>query len=500
MTTNSDQLTLDSPDLAFKTSRFHRLLWRELEEDDRDVQRISRLGRTRRPDFQQFARETFARMFNPRTKPVEQPVDWAQKLHDQANTLPEFQALQQRVAGQQGPSSRAAVKICDKLIPAMKPRQSNVDPERLAKRVRTLEQMGASGVDVKARLEEAQRALQEAQGEAEALAAGLDPRLTREAIREGVRAAERELDEEQSAVSVFTYGDQAGIANSRADYKVKRQIADRVRTNPKLKQIADRAGRLKRIAAEKQRQKSNYARSEIQGVAVGDDIERMLPSEMLALADPDTEILLMSKVAEKTMGQYHLAGVETKGRGPIIMCQDESGSMSGSEDTWAKAVSLALLEIATMQKRLWSLIHFDSCVHRLDIYRPALDEGETRNRSAFTPMPWTQPSASHIADAMVHFSGGGTSFEEPIRKAVELIAERGEMKKADIIIVTDGCGSVGPEFARWFKREQKRLEFTLYAVVVGHYTDVLTDLTNYIFKMSDILSNDSAFNDQVFSM
>jgi uncharacterized protein with von Willebrand factor type A (vWA) domain len=61
--------------------------------------------------------------------------------------------------------------------------------------------------------------------------------------------------------------------------------------------------------------------------------------------------------------QYDLIGHETEGQGPIIIAIDESGSMTTdyggmTGEVWSKAVMLALLSIARLQKRDLAVIHF----------------------------------------------------------------------------------------------------------------------------------------------
>ena len=49
--------------------------------------------------------------------------------------------------------------------------------------------------------------------------------------------------------------------------------------------------------------------------------------------------------------QYELRGTEKVARGAIICMIDSSGSMMGAKETWAKAVAIALLNIANQQNR-----------------------------------------------------------------------------------------------------------------------------------------------------
>ena len=65
--------------------------------------------------------------------------------------------------------------------------------------------------------------------------------------------------------------------------------------------------------------------------------------------------------------QYELKGTEKQGKGPIVVCVDNSGSMSGDRETWSIVVALALLEIATMPKREFACIHIGGQSDALEI-------------------------------------------------------------------------------------------------------------------------------------
>jgi uncharacterized protein with von Willebrand factor type A (vWA) domain len=81
------------------------------------------------------------------------------------------------------------------------------------------------------------------------------------------------------------------------------------------------------------------------------------------LADADLEDLFYLRFAERGLRQYNLIGHEPEGQGPIIIAIDESGSMTTdyggmTSEVWSKAVMLALLSIARLQKRDLAVIYF----------------------------------------------------------------------------------------------------------------------------------------------
>lgn len=74
-------------------------------------------------------------------------------------------------------------------------------------------------------------------------------------------------------------------------------------------------------------------------------------------------------------------------------------------------------------------------------------------------------SLPEILDFAGCFPGGGTDFEKPISAAVELLDDV-RLKGGDVVFVTDGEAPIRKEFADEVKRLQKRLDFTIYAVLI----------------------------------
>lgn len=145
-----------------------------------------------------------------------------------------------------------------------------------------------------------------------------------------------------------------------------------------------------------------------------------------------------------------MRGRENAGKGPIVCCVDSSDSMGGDNELWAKAVTLALLEIAQMQKRAFAEIFFGLESNPLEIFE--IHKGE---QNILDKVIW-------IAE---YYLGGGTDFETPLNAAIELI-EKTEFKKADIVFVTDGYCGVSDEWLQEFLRRKAEKEARVHSVLV----------------------------------
>src|SRR5262249_9203173 len=73
--------------------------------------------------------------------------------------------------------------------------------------------------------------------------------------------------------------------------KDKLVIAQQVGKSSKLQQIAAVCGRFTRIALQQQKTRVKHPPDEITSITTGNEIERLLPSEIALLADPDLEDL-----------------------------------------------------------------------------------------------------------------------------------------------------------------------------------------------------------------
>jgi uncharacterized protein with von Willebrand factor type A (vWA) domain len=304
----------------------------------------------------------------------------------------------------------------------------------------------------------------------------------RRAVRRGLAEAMAEVERANDAIKAFGGGYDAGFGTENGaggrnslSTKEKLVIAQQVGKSPKLRQIAAVCGRFTRIALRQQKTRAKHPPDEITSITTGCEIERLLPSEIALLADPDLEDLFFLKFAERGLMQYDLIGHEPEGQGPIIIAIDESGSMTTdyggmTGDVWSKAVTLALLSIARLQKRDLAVIHFSGPDDlRLDLF----PKGEA------TP-------AEVIACASFFFNGG-TVFEPWMEKALELV-DGAQFEKADVICVSDGISDVSAEAqAEWAKRRAER-SMRAYGVLIGTNQGeaLLGEISDVVFRLDDL--------------
>ena len=304
----------------------------------------------------------------------------------------------------------------------------------------------------------------------------------RRAVRRGLAEAMTEVEQANDAIKAFGSGYDAGFGTENGSggrnslsTKEKLVIAQQVGRSPKLQQIAAVCGRFTRIALQQHKTRVKHPPDEITSITVGSEIERLLPSEIALLADPDLEDLFYLRFAESGLMQYDLIGHEPEGQGPIIIAIDESGSMTTdyggmTGEVWSKAVMLALLSIARLRKRDLAVIHFSGPDDlRLDLF------------------PKGEASPAEVIACASFFFNGGTVFEPWMEKALELV-DGSQFEKADVICVSDGISDVSAEAqAEWARRRAER-GMRAYSVLIGSNQGeaLLDEISDAVFRLDDL--------------
>jgi uncharacterized protein with von Willebrand factor type A (vWA) domain len=366
----------------------------------------------------------------------------------------------------------------------------------------------------KAKLEEALEAYEKAKKELreayeEAKESGEIKEKTLEEVKEALKEAKDELEEiykqnierkVKKAIGLTltdAKGVQDTIANwglgsddtyQRMPYEEKLNTLEKLRNNKKLKEIAKLAGKLTEIFLRGDKAKTKRTKSHIKGVELGDDIPKVIASEMMRLRHPVLKKQFYKSYREKRLMQHEHGGTAKLGKGPIVAMIDSSGSMSGDSEIYAKAVCMSLLEVAKKQRRAFMVIHFDSGVpsERLKVNR-------------FTKShPY---KISEVIDMVEYFGGGGTEFEPPLKRAKNEVDEEREFSKADIIMITDGCSAISNSFKKEFLSWKAKKKVTVFSVLInlGYASDSsLKEFSDEIQILNDVQNEGSDVARRIF--
>lgn len=241
----------------------------------------------------------------------------------------------------------------------------------------------------------------------------------------------------------------------------------------KFKRVAELLGSMTRLAIGEQQKKVVTARDEIYDIELGDDLTRVLPTELVNMGDEDMDVVFFNKMVERNLPQYKLRGTEKIAKGDIIVCIDDSGSMGGDREPWAKAVGLALLAICKLQKRGFTGIHFGSPGETKTYEFNKQDWSCSTRYLRGGSTPTVEPHLDQL-DAVVSFAetffNSGTDFMTPLSMSLDRLRTQFEEKGAvqgDIVFITDGICGVDDEWLKAFKEAQAEMGFRVWGVIIG---------------------------------
>ncbi|USC50438.1 VWA domain-containing protein [Streptomyces filamentosus] len=245
----------------------------------------------------------------------------------------------------------------------------------------------------------------------------------------------------------------------RMPFDRRARLAERLRAG-RLAEWAELIGRFRQMADGERARKVENAPGELVGVTLGDDLSRLIPSELAHLGLPATRAVFAARYAAGELMLYDSRGEQSTGRGAVIACVDTSHSMYAAgpggvtREAWSKACALALLDQARHTDREFVGILF-SAADKVRVFR----------------FPAGRPAGiDQVVDFAETFLGGGTSYQTPLTAARELLEEEFDEAAAvrgDIVMITDDECGVTEEWMRGWKDARRRLGFRVFGLAVG---------------------------------
>ena len=252
-----------------------------------------------------------------------------------------------------------------------------------------------------------------------------------------------------------------------SDYEDKKKLDNYIHRYPQLQEIVDMIGRDKDPSKDEKDSiiykflpvtvAKNHSVEEIDRIETGDNLERLLPVE---LAMP--EDLFFKRYATKELQQFSSPGKDKPKKteehrkdprltkGPIIVCIDTSGSMSGRPEKIAFSLLKQLLRMAKKQKRPCFLISFSVRSKSIDLANP-------RN--------WGK-----LDNFLKNSFSGGTDGEQMLAEAIRVL-QTGTFEMADVLIISDFEFPI-PQKQTQSKIEQNRVLGTrFYGLKIGRSSD-----------------------------
>jgi uncharacterized protein with von Willebrand factor type A (vWA) domain len=236
------------------------------------------------------------------------------------------------------------------------------------------------------------------------------------------------------------------------------------------------AGRYRRVAMSKQRQKATHGLDDMVGVTLDGDLGRLLPVELAKLALPELELDALRRIVERQAMCRDFRGFEPVAKGPVIVAVDESGSMHGEPVHTAKALALALAWIARHQKRWISLVAYS---------------GDTGERLlALPPGRWNEAA---LMDWLCAFIGGGSHLDVPVREMPDYYKKlNAPAGKTDVIFVTDALCHVPEDVAQRFLAWKQEAKVRLVSLIIDSDPGDLVRLSDEAHQVKSLSVTEEA--------
>jgi uncharacterized protein with von Willebrand factor type A (vWA) domain len=168
---------------------------------------------------------------------------------------------------------------------------------------------------------------------------------------------------------------------------------------------------------------------DIIGIEQGNDLTRVLTSELAQLGHPDLQRKFLRDYMDESLLQFQTEGTERVSNGPGIICVDLSGSMGRALTALATAVGF--VRLMHKRKRDAVVICFNAQVK----WERHFKRNEGLDMQALLQLAGLRGS-------------GGTDITVAVRKAKEYVDRAPAFRKADVVVITDGQDSFGADDRR----------------------------------------------------
>ncbi|WP_328770134.1 VWA domain-containing protein [Streptomyces sp. NBC_00286] len=474
---------------AVIADRFDRITWRDTYEQSAGLRDLAeelkdRYGHTANPatDFTtDLLTDAFLAAYkvNPRLRERAE-MDPSRLVNHQATTAllesPEFAELHRETAGDPYAAAMAVLAQASALrrmlehsrdaqAQAEQARKAQQDADDAATAVSEALQQADEDGKLSADADAVQKAIEAAESaEATARQAGQTATQALAATAPGIRTTARTA----AAKAAEAVRDEAALMRAwgvgpgqleRMPYDQRARLAERLRTS-RLAEWAELIGRFRQMAGGERARKVENATGELVGVTLGNDLSRVIPSELAGLGLPALRAVFAARYAAGELMLYDSQGDQATGRGAVIACVDTSHSMyeagpgGVTREAWAKACALALLDQARDAGRDFVGILF-SAADKLRVFRFPADE---------------PADVARVLDFAESFLGGGTSYQRPLSAAGELLEEEfndAARMRGDIVMLTDDDCGVTEDWMRGWNDAKHRLGFRVFGVAIG---------------------------------
>lgn len=262
------------------------------------------------------------------------------------------------------------------------------------------------------------------------------------------KAVDTALEETNTLSAFVSVADQGGNLDGGPSEKFDQALE--LSTHVNLSAFAKLLGWTKRLVTGATRE-SKSGNDEFTSYRVGELTDRTLTTELIGLASGQLEA--MAKLADSSLTSREFKGSNPRGKGPLIVLRDESGSMGGTkaEERHKAALSLevALAEVFNRERRDLVSIRWGS--------------------SAVAPYTYGE---SGLKEHLTSFLNHGATYIVPALNSALQVADE-YVDGSDILILTDAGLSDHTEIKRVLGDKLNRFRKTggrIWVAVIGSST------------------------------
>ncbi|MEK3917054.1 hypothetical protein [Paenibacillus sp. FSL H7-0331] len=231
------------------------------------------------------------------------------------------------------------------------------------------------------------------------------------------------------------------------------QWLDKLKRHPELIAFLQEVGRnLQHLKVQRRNQRSPHIPEAYDDLRQSADIAHMLPSEASLLADPDFESYFLVKWLDRKLLTYNVSGrTKEPHKGPVVCMLDTSHSMRGSKLRVAQIFVATFAAFSMLERRDFALLLFGA-------------QGELVEQTLY----WRKPDwPAFYALTQLAF-GGGTHFDAPIKRGIEMVEANSRFKDADFVMVTDGIGTISAPVRQQLAELGAHKQVRLHSLIVGN--------------------------------
>ncbi|MFE5317440.1 hypothetical protein ACFQ88_01910 [Paenibacillus sp. NPDC056579] len=231
------------------------------------------------------------------------------------------------------------------------------------------------------------------------------------------------------------------------------QWLEKLKRHPDLLAFLQQIGRnLQHLKVQRKQMRSPHIPEAFDDLRQSGDITHMLPSEASLLADEDYEMYFTVKWLDRKLLTYNVSGhTDEPQKGPVICMLDTSHSMRGSKLRLAQVFVATFAAFSLLERRDFTLLLFGA-------------RGELVERQLY----WRKPDwPAFYALSQLAF-GGGTHFDAPIKRGIDIVNGHPQFKDADFVMVTDGIGTIGAPVRQQLAELGKSKQVRLHTLIIGN--------------------------------